>query len=104
MSEPQPKGYVLVEIEVHDHDYYRAEYMSRSTPAVEAFGGRFLVRGGDPQVLEGDRTPSRIVICEFPSPEQALAFYHSEQYQAAAKHRHRSASAHYYVLRGVSEP
>lgn len=96
-----PKGYAVCEIGVQDMELYRREYMSRSTPAVEAFGGRFIVRGGNPQVLEGDRAPKRIVIVEFDTIEQARAFYDSRQYQEAAAWRKQAAITHYYLLEGA---
>ncbi len=96
-----PKGYAFCEIDVQDMDLYRREYMARSTPAVAAFGGRFVVRGGNPQVLEGDRQPRRIVIVEFDTIEQARAFYASQQYQEAASWRKQAAITHYYLLEGA---
>ncbi len=96
-----PKGYVLCEIDVHDMDLYRQEYMSRSGPAVEAFGGRFIVRGGEPEVLEGGRDTTRVVIVEFESREKAREFYFSETYQEAAAWRKRAASTHYTLVEGA---
>jgi uncharacterized protein (DUF1330 family) len=96
-----PKGYVFCEIEITDPETYRNEYMSRSSPAVERFGGHFLVRGGKPIVLEGDRSPKRVVIVEFDSPETARAFYESKVYQEAAKWRCKAARTHYYLIEGA---
>ena len=98
-GEPK-KGYILVEIEVTDSVRYR-DYMALSLKAVQDFGGRFLVRGGDPKTVEGDRPLSRAVIVEFESFERAQAFYESAQYQRAAAVRRECAVTHYYLLHGA---
>lgn len=92
------KGYILCEIDVTDPDLYAAEYIPRSTPAVEAHGGRFVVRGGNPESLEGDYDPKRVVLVEFDSVEKARAFYDSEAYQEASEWRRRGATTRYYLL------
>ena len=74
-------AYLIVQLTIHDpdtYDRYRVE-----TPAlIERFGGRFVVRGGDPEVLEGGARPGRVVVVEFPSRERAKRFYESPEYQA----------------------
>lgn len=94
-----PLGYCLADITIHDPEAYK-HYMARSGPAVEAAGGRFLVRGGSPEVLEGDRPVSRVALLEFPSVAQARAFYESGQYQEALPFRQRAASCHFSLLTG----
>jgi uncharacterized protein (DUF1330 family) len=93
-----PKGYSYVEIEVTDPEGYRANYMTRSTPAVAKFGGRFVVRGGDVTVKNGDLTGRRVVLVEFDSYERALEFYESPDYREAMAHRDRHAIVHRYVI------
>ena len=94
------KGYVYAEIEVTDSERYRAEYMARSGPAVAAFGGRFIVRGGAASVVEGPDV--RRIVVEFESYEKALAFYESPAYQEAIEHRERWSRCHRYaILEGV---
>jgi uncharacterized protein (DUF1330 family) len=96
---PVLKGYVYVEVDVTDSARYQ-DYMLKSRAAVEAFGGHFLVRGGEPEVVEGGRAVSRVVIVEFESFERAREFYYSSQYQEAAAMRQGSATVHYYLLHG----
>ena len=92
------KGYILATLEIADQAAYRASgYLAMAEAAVAAYGGRFLVRGGDPVVLEGDAAPGRIVILEFPSREAAAAFYASEQYAPAIALR-KSLSAGQLIL------
>lgn len=94
------KSYCFVEIDITDPAAY-PEYIERSTPAVQMFNGRFLVRGGSPTVVEGDRVPKRVVIVEFDGAGTARRFYESPQYQEAAQYRFRASTAHYYLLEGV---
>jgi uncharacterized protein (DUF1330 family) len=58
-------------------------YRELAQVAVAQFGGRYVVRGGEYQVLEGDWRPERLVVVEFPSLEQARRFYDSPEYLAA---------------------
>jgi uncharacterized protein (DUF1330 family) len=76
-----PKGYIFAELEVIDPAGYE-EYRRQVPAVVAAYGGRYLVRGGDPVVLEGDARIPRMVLLEFDSPERALAWYNSPEYQA----------------------
>jgi uncharacterized protein (DUF1330 family) len=73
------KGYVIVEIEVTDPEVY-ADYRKQVPATIEKYGGRFAVRGGKAEALEGGWTPKRIVLLEFPSYEQALKWYRSPEY------------------------
>lgn len=93
-----PKGYLIVHVTVHDPEAY-AEYVARDTPLVAAAGGRFLVRGGRSELLEGD-LPERHVIIEFPSYAAALDFYRSEAYQDVARIRHANAESRLVAVEG----
>lgn len=96
------KGYVYVEIEIRDMDGYRREYMSRSGPAVAAYGGQFIVRGGDVTVIDGSEDGRRRVLVEFDSYERALEFARSPEYAEAKVHRDRYARVlNYIVMRGA---
>jgi uncharacterized protein (DUF1330 family) len=72
------KGYVIGEIEVTDQKIYD-EYRGQVLATIEKHGGRFLVRGGKAEGLEG-APPKRMVVLEFGSPEQARAWYRSPEY------------------------
>jgi uncharacterized protein (DUF1330 family) len=93
-------AYVIVEADVHDPETYRG-YMAASPGAVAAGGGRFIVRGGATEVLEGDWQPKRIVVLEFPDVETARRFYDSEQYQAAKKLRDGAARFNMILVEGL---
>lgn len=83
MSKP---AYLVVDT-VGDNPEAMAEYRRLAGPVVEQFGGRYIVRGGQFEVLEGQWRPQRLVIVEFPSMEVARAFYASPEYLAARRAR-----------------
>lgn len=72
-------GYVIANVDVHDPDGYRA-YVDAVPATIQAFGGRYLARGGQTETLEGDWNPSRLVIVEFPTYEDAKAWHASAEY------------------------
>ena len=79
-----PKAYILAQVTVADAAAYRSSgYMRMAEESVAAFGGRFVVRGGNPEVLEGGGAVERIVLLEFPSRDDARRFYESEMYAPA---------------------
>jgi uncharacterized protein (DUF1330 family) len=76
-------AYVIASVtEAHDPEAL-TEYRRRNTEAVEAHGGRFVVRGGPIDVLEGDWSPLRVVVMEFDDTAAAKRWYESEMYQEA---------------------
>jgi len=93
-------AYIVVETDVHDPEQYE-QYKAASPGAVAAFGGRFIVRGGELAVLEGDWHPKRVVILEFPDLETAKRFYESERYQEAKKLREGAANLRMVAVDGV---
>jgi uncharacterized protein (DUF1330 family) len=95
-----PKAYVIVDINVTDPVQYE-QYRALAGPAVEAGGGRFIVRGGATEVLEGDRVPNRVVILEFPSMDAARAWYDSPQYVEARAAREGAATGSFIAVEGV---
>lgn len=96
------KGYIFVELDVHDMDNFKAHYQPRSTAAVAAFNGRFVMRGGEVSVKNGPEDSRRRVLLEFDRYEDALAFYDSALYQEAKLHRDKYAHVHtFYIMRGT---
>lgn len=88
-------AYVVVEVTVTDPERYAA-YVKAGTPLVAQHGGRFVVRGGPVEGLEGAWSPQRLVVLEFPDRAAARRWYHSPEYTAARKLREGAA-----VWRGV---
>jgi uncharacterized protein (DUF1330 family) len=96
-------AYVIVEADVHDPEQY-ARYQAVSPDAVHSGGGRFVVRGGELAVLEGDWSPSRLVVLEFPDLEAAKRWYDSPQYEEAKRRREGAANLRMVAVQGLDEP
>jgi uncharacterized protein (DUF1330 family) len=93
-------AYVVVSIEVHDPERY-AEYIERAPATVANHGGRYLVRNGEREALEGEWDLKRFVILEFPTYEAAKAWYESEDYAPVMAIRHATATSRMVVTEGV---
>lgn len=89
-------AYVLVHIDVKDPKTYEA-YKEMAPLSIAQYGGRYIVRGPAPEVLEGTWEPKRLVLLEFPSVERAREWWNSPEY-APAKARRQSASTGDMVL------
>lgn len=95
-------AYVIVEVDIHDPDAY-SQYRTLSGPAVAAHGGRFLVRGGPAELLEGSDEPKRIVVLEFDSMDAARRWYDSPEYREARAAREGAATARFVLVEGVEQ-
>ena len=93
-------AYVIVDIDVHDPVGYE-EYKKLAPAAVELYGGKYIARGGKTETLEGDWSPSRLVILQFESSEQAQAWLNSPEYSEAKKMRHQTANSNMVVIEGL---
>ena len=94
-------AYLIVDCEVTDAERYET-YKQLAPPAIAKYGGRYLVRGGEVGVLEGDWRPGRVVVLEFPDVETAKRFYTSPEYSAAREKRAGAARMNMVVVPGVS--
>jgi uncharacterized protein (DUF1330 family) len=93
-------AYVIVEIDIHDPVLYE-EYKTYTPGSIAAYGGRFVVRGGKTESLEGDWNPPRIVILEFPNVEKAKEWWGSEDYAYAKSIRQKAAVTRMLVAEGI---
>ena len=93
-------AYVIVEIEVVDPVGYE-EYKKQAAATVDKYGGKYIVRGGKTEVLEGDWKPKRIVVLEFPTMERAKEWLNSPEYREPRKQRHATAKTNMLVIEGV---
>jgi uncharacterized protein (DUF1330 family) len=93
-------AYVLVDVDVTDAGRYD-EYRVLAAASVEQHGGRYLVRGGASEVLEGERVPNRLVVLEFPDAGAARAWYHSAEYGEARATRAGAATGSFILVEGV---
>jgi uncharacterized protein (DUF1330 family) len=93
------KGYVIGEIEITDpkiYDQYRGQVLA----TIEKHGGKFLVRGGKAESLEG-AAPKRVVVLEFPSPDQARAWYRSPEYAPLITLRQKGSKGRLVLAEGA---
>ena len=93
------KGYWLIHVTVKNPDAYK-EYVERDTPIIEGLGGRFMIRGGQSETVEGTSL-SRHVMVEFPSYEAALSAYHDPAYQDVADIRRANADSSFVIVEGT---
>jgi len=93
-------AYIIVDIAVHDPEQYK-EYVSVAPGFVEKHQGKYIVRGGNVTVAEGDWHPERVVVVEFPSKEHAHAFLHDPDYQSVAALRHAATTSNLVVVDGI---
>ena len=93
-------AYVIVEIDIIDPVGYE-EYKKLAGATVEKYGGKYIVRGGRAETLEGDWNPKRIVLLEFESMQRAKDWLNCEEYREPRKMRHRTAETKMIVVEGV---
>jgi uncharacterized protein (DUF1330 family) len=93
-------AYLIVDVEVTDANAYDA--YRREVPATIAkYGGRFLVRGGAFEVLEGGWQPKRMVVLEFPTMEALKRWYHSEEYRPLIARRRKASRGNVIAVEGT---
>lgn len=93
-------AYIILDIQVNDPVRY-AEYKELASPTVAQYGGKYIVRGGKAENLEGDWSPARIVVLEFESVEQARKWLDSPEYRPAMELRHQTAVTRSIIVEGV---
>jgi len=93
-------AYVIAEIDITDPAAY--EDYRRQVPGVIAkYGGRYVVRGGKVESLEGGWSPKRMAVVEFPSMEQALKFYRSPEYAPLVEIRQKASKGKLIIVEGI---
>jgi uncharacterized protein (DUF1330 family) len=93
-------AYVLGEIEVTDPAGYE-DYRKQVLAVVTKYGGKFIVRGGRVEPLEGGWAPQRIVALEFPSMEQAQKWYRSPEYAPLIELRKKASRGKLILVEGA---
>jgi uncharacterized protein (DUF1330 family) len=93
-------AYVIANINIEDPVRYE-DYKRMVPGTLAAFGGRFIVRGGNVEVLEGNWRPGRLVIIEFPSVERARAWWDSDGYAEARALRQATSTGTLLILEGL---
>jgi uncharacterized protein (DUF1330 family) len=92
-----PKAYVVNEIQVSNAEKYK-EYADQVPETLKPFGGIFLVRGGNGVVLDGAALAGRVVVLEFPSRAQAMAWHESAAYQKILSIRNANSTSRVYIV------
>jgi uncharacterized protein (DUF1330 family) len=93
-------AYVIVDIDVHNAPGLE-EYRKQVPATIAKYGGRFVVRGGKFETLEGRWQPKRLVVLEFPSFEQAKRWYDSEEYRPLKAMRFKAATSNLIIVDGA---
>ena len=93
-------AFIIVDIKVTNPEKYE-EYKKQVWPSIESFGGRFVVRGGRAETLEGDWSPERIVVLEFESIEKAKQWWDSDEYRGPRDLRWNASTGNMIVVEGV---
>ena len=96
-------AYVVVQIAIEDPPTYE-QYMVLAPPSIAIYGGRYVVRGGPSEVLEGTWQPPRLVILEFPTVAQARSWWSSPEYAPAKALRQRCARTEMLLIEGTASP
>ena len=93
-------AYIIVDVEIHDPVLYE-DYKKMVPPSLPAYGGKFIVRGGRTETLEGEWQPQRIVVLEFLDVEKAKAWWASKGYAEAKALRQRTSHTRMVVVEGL---
>ena len=92
-------AYIVAHVEVNNWDAYK-EYMRHTPRVIQKYGGRFIARGGERITLEGPEETLRVILIEFPSMEQAKAFYGSAEYTRTKRLREGAGIAKLVAIDG----
>lgn len=94
-------AYIIVDVDVHNSEEYE-DYKKLTPASLQPFDGKFIVRGGVVETLEGDWQPKRIVVLEFPNKEAAKAWWSSPEYAPAKALRQRTATTNMILMDGYA--
>ncbi|WP_288367934.1 DUF1330 domain-containing protein [uncultured Marinobacter sp.] len=94
------KAYWIANVTVTNPDNY-ADYQILAPKAFQAYGARFIARGGRNEALEGRESPQRTVVIEFPSYQHAYNCYHSEAYKKARQARRGASEVDILIVEGL---
>jgi uncharacterized protein (DUF1330 family) len=93
-------AYIYADVQVTDSVLFE-KYRGLVPAVIKAYGGRYLVRGGASEVLEGTRPLNRNVVIEFPDMASLEAFYNSPEYKPLIAMRQRAATSSLFAMEGV---
>jgi uncharacterized protein (DUF1330 family) len=93
-------GYILAKVNITDEKTFQ-EYLKANPATVAKYGGKYIVRGGEKETLEGAPVEERIVMIEFPSYDKAKEWYRSADYQNVRKIRQGAAEVSIIAINGI---
>jgi uncharacterized protein (DUF1330 family) len=93
-------AYMIVEVKINDIAKYE-DYKKLTPGSLEPYGGKFIVRGGKTELIEGEEKPNRIVVLEFENSEKAKAWWNSPLYNEAKKIRQGAAKTRMILVEGM---
>ena len=93
-------AYIIAEIDITDPAAYE-DYRRQVPDVIARYGGKYIVRGGRVEPLEGGWSPKRIAVVEFPSMEQALKFYRSPEYAPLIAIRQKASRGKLVIVDGI---
>lgn len=93
-------AFVVIDVDIHDIGLYM-RYLKAVRPLIDAAGARYLARGGEFRVLEGDYQPRRLVVMEFPSLAAVESFYDSEEFRALKVQRDACSQTRMVAVQGL---
>ena len=96
-----PPAFLIAEIKVNDPDGYKA-YVAKVPAVTDAFGGRFIVRGGKTESIEGAEPAGRVAIIQFRSMDELKRYWNSPAYQEIAPIRQKTATSRIYFVEGIA--
>ena len=96
-------GYIMAEVQVTDPERYE-EYRRQVEGTIAAYGGKYLVRGGQAEALEGNAPRGRLVVLEFASFERARAWYDSQEYAGPKALRQQTSTGRLILVDGYNQP
>jgi uncharacterized protein (DUF1330 family) len=92
--------YAVVNVQITDPDRY-TEYREKAQATIARYGGKYLARGGEVEVLEGDWNPQRLVIVEFETMKRFYEWYNSLEYALLKQVRHEATVTEFVVVEGL---
>jgi len=95
-------AYIIGEVDVTDAAAFEQRYRPQVMPTLEKYGGRFVVRGGKAELMEGAVPPKRMVVIQFADMAAAKRWYASPEYQTAIAARKNAAKVRMILVEGVA--
>jgi uncharacterized protein (DUF1330 family) len=93
-------AYLIADVVLSDNAAYET-YRQQVPAIIAAYGGRYLVRGGETELLEGTRSPNRTVVLEFPTMDALKTFWDSPEYRPMRALRERAATSNIFAVTGL---